>query len=618
MEALILLQLKANRAILAKSLMSSREQDRKRKRMKLFWPHLSKAGLIAIATLAIISVAALSSASAKDQDGLKADGTLLGNYLAGRFARGQRDTRVAVRFYQNALQKDPANKIILEQAFLLAATAGDWSRAEELAEQVILREPSHRIARLFLGIKAVRSGDYDKAHLQFTSAGKGPIAELTITLLRAWTYAAGNKTEDALKLLKPTGQAQWTKFYKKYHRALIADLGSNTKTALKEYRGIFKNDPKTLRVALAYARHAASSRKSKLAKRVLAQHLSQARPHPEAKALLDLLNSGKTPGLLVANAEHGLAEVFFGLGDALTSEGGIDIGTIYLQFALLLKPDFPLAYASLANVHEQNKKYQLAIETYDRIPEASPIWRRVQIRKAFDLNSMDKDDEARTLLVGLLENHPQEIQILDALGSILRARKNYKEAVEFYSRAIALLKKPEKRDWSYYYARGVCYERLNLWDNAETDLEKALELDPDQPLALNYLGYTWVDQNRRLKRAMAFIRKAVKLKPEDGYFVDSLGWAHYRLGQHSLAVKHLEKATELRPDDPTINDHLGDAYWRAGRILEANFQWKQALTLMPEPADAETIAKKLKDGLPDKRQVKEAAANDNNTNKRKK
>jgi tetratricopeptide (TPR) repeat protein len=125
-----------------------------------------------------------------------------------------------------------------------------------------------------------------------------------------------------------------------------------------------------------------------------------------------------------------------------------------------------------------------------------------------------------------------------------------------------------------------------------------LKLSPDQPLTLNYLGYTWIDHNRNLRRGLAMIEKAVRLKPDDGYIVDSLGWAHYRLANFKEAVKHLEKAVELRPEDPTLNDHLGDAYWRVGREREARFQWEQALTLQPEPAEAEKMREKLEKGLP--------------------
>ena len=137
--------------------------------------------------------------------------------------------------------------------------------------------------------------------------------------------------------------------------------------------------------------------------------------------------------------------------------------------------------------------------------------------------------------------------------------------------------------------RGIAYERTRQWDKAEPNFRKALELFPDQPQVLNYLGYSWVDMNMNLEEGLEMIRKAVDLRPQDGYIVDSLGWAYYRLGRYDEAVEELEKAVRLRPEDPTINDHLGDAYWRVGRKLEAQFQWNHARDLKPEPDDLEKI-----------------------------
>ena len=148
-----------------------------------------------------------------------------------------------------------------------------------------------------------------------------------------------------------------------------------------------------------------------------------------------------------------------------------------------------------------------------------------------------------------------------------------------------------------FYFRGICYERANQWPNAEADMKKALELFPEQPLVLNYLGYSWVDKGMHLEEGMDMIRKAVEQRPDDGYIVDSLGWAYFRIGNYDEAVKNLERAVLLKPDDPTINDHLGDAYWRVGRTLEAHFQWAQAKDFSPEPDELATLEKKLKDGL---------------------
>jgi Flp pilus assembly protein TadD len=162
---------------------------------------------------------------------------------------------------------------------------------------------------------------------------------------------------------------------------------------------------------------------------------------------------------------------------------------------------------------------------------------------------------------------------------------------------VALLATPEQRHWPLFYQRGIAYERSKQWDKAEADFLKALELEADQPLVLNYLGYSWVEMGRNLDRAQAMIEKAVEQRPEDGYIVDSLGWVLYRLGNFPGAVEHLERAVELRPVDPVINDHFGDALWMVGRKTEAQFQWKRSLSFKPEEKDAERIRQKLAKGL---------------------
>ena len=187
-----------------------------------------------------------------------------------------------------------------------------------------------------------------------------------------------------------------------------------------------------------------------------------------------------------------------------------------------------------------------------------------------------------------------------ALGNILRARKNVRRMrARSTARRSRTIAKPEKPNWLIFYFRGICYERAKQWDKAEADLKKALELFPEQPHVLNYLGYSWVDQGMNLDEGMKMIRRAVEQRPDDGYIVDSLGWAYYRLGNYEEAVKHLERAVELKPEDPTINDHLGDAYWKVGRNLEARFQWSHARDLKPEPDELKKIEEKLKSGLPD-------------------
>ena len=184
-----------------------------------------------------------------------------------------------------------------------------------------------------------------------------------------------------------------------------------------------------------------------------------------------------------------------------------------------------------------------------------------------------------------------------ALGNILRGRKKFAECAEVYSKGIATIANPERPNWLIFYFRGICNERAKKWEQAEADLKQALKLYPDQPHVLNYLGYSWIDQGINLDEGMRMIRRAVEQRPDDGYIVDSLGWAYFRLGNYDEAVKNLERAVELKPDDPTINDHLGDAYAKTGRPLEAEFQWSHARDLKPEPEDLVKIKQKLANGL---------------------
>jgi tetratricopeptide (TPR) repeat protein len=534
------------------------------------------------------------------------EGTLLGNYLSGRLARGDHDTVAAADFYSKALAGDPGNEIILEQAFLLEAASAHWDRAIELANQLVRIEPSHRIGQFLLGCESFKRGDYKKADEHFAAARQGPIADLTSTLARAWVEEADGKTDDALATLDSLSDADWAQFYQRYHRALIADVAGRPDVARQAFAQAFKKNPSTLRVADAYARHAVNENNRKLARQTLKTHIAKSAPHPLSEALLIDIESGKTPPLLVETPTEGLAEAFYGIGDALAGEGGLDMGIIFLQFALYVKPDFPLAYAALAEAYEGAKKYDLEMQAFDEIKQDSPLWLNVQIQKAFALNSLDRVDDAKALLEDLIAKTPKDVRPYDALGNILRSHERYGEAKDYYSRAIDLIGKPTKDNWALFYSRGVSNERLKDWPAAESDFKEALSLSPDETLVLNYLGYSWIDQGRNLKQAMDYIRKAVKLKPDDGYYVDSLGWAYFRLGNLQAAVETLERAVELKPDDPIINDHLGDAYWRVGRKLEAKYQWQQALTLKPEEDLIVSLKQKIASGLSDTGETKSA------------
>jgi Flp pilus assembly protein TadD len=243
------------------------------------------------------------------------------------------------------------------------------------------------------------------------------------------------------------------------------------------------------------------------------------------------------------------------------------------------------------------KKPELAVKVYERVPVSSPLKRIADIQLAIDLDALDRTEAATKHLGKVVVAKPDDMEAIIALANIQRERKQYEGCAESYGKAVSLTPQPTKTNWTTYYFRGICYERAKQWAKAELDFKKALELYPDQPHVLNYLGYSWIDQGIHLDEAMGMIKRSVEQRPDDGYIVDSLGWAYYRLGNYDEAVKNLERAVELKPVDPTINDHLGDVYWKVDRVLEAKFQWSHARDLKPEDDELAKIEQKLKVGL---------------------
>lgn len=561
---------------------------------------------LALASLTASSMA--PAALARSADELVESTSLFGSYLAGRFARSSQDMSSAAGYYGRALARDPENEILLEQAFQMETMAGNWDRAIPLAERLAATQKSHRMSQFLLGVAAFKSGGYKDADERFALASENPIGELTSAVARGWTKLAAGDPSGALAAVDLPKQPDWAQFYLRYHRALIADIAGRKSEARGSYEKMFRQDSRTLRTSLAYAQHAMHYNDFKLAKQIIDQQLdkSQIEPHPLARDLRDKINKKQKVELMISAPSEGLAEVFYGLGEALTGEGGLSLGTIYLQLALYAKPDHAFALAALAIAQENGQRFDDALSTYGKIPVGSPLQTNIDIRRAINLNNLDRVDEARGILEQLTKNDSKDIRPLEALGNIMRARKQYAEAVTYFNRAISLIGKAEERHWTYYYARGTAYERLKNWPAAEVDLKKALQLSPDQPLVLNYLGYSWIDQGKNLKEGTKLIEKAVQLKPDDGYIVDSLGWAHYKQGNFKDAVRYLERAVEIKPEDPTLNDHLGDAYWKVGREREARFQWSQALSLSPEPEEVDKIKAKIERGLAAKIEVKAA------------
>jgi tetratricopeptide (TPR) repeat protein len=525
--------------------------------------------------------------------------TASGSYLAARHASLQRDAASAALFYQSALRGDPKNDQLLDRAFISTLADGDIEAAVGLAERVLAFDKSNRVARLVLGVRAVNRKHYKTAQTNVAQSVRGPITDLVAALLIAWSQHGAGDTRSAIAGIDKLTGPDWYPIFKDLHAGLILDAAGRHKEAGVRFERAHKLDDSALRIVDAYARWLSRNKSPEAALEIYEAFDKKLARHPLIVEGIRETKAGKKLPLLLDTPQQGAAEALYGIGASLTRRGGEDLALVYLQLALYLQPRHSLALLALADLFESVKKPPMAIKIYERVPASSPLRRNAEIQLATNLDQTDRTEEGIKILSEIVARDPRDLEAIVALGNIERGRKKFTECAQTYSKAIDALADSAKSNWVYFYFRGICEERSKQWPKAEADLRKALELQPDQPHVLNYLGYSWVDKGMNLDEAMKMIRRAVDQRPDDGYIVDSLGWAYYRIGDYENAVKHLERAIDLKPEDPTINDHLGDAYWRVGRKLEAGFQWAHARDLKPEPDELVKIEAKIRDGLKD-------------------
>ena len=520
-----------------------------------------------------------------------------GNYLAAVIAGSERDTVAAETFFREALRFDPNNKDLIERAFVATVSNGDMRDAFVLAQRLIARDPNNGLAQLALGVRDLKFRQFAAARARF-ARGAGDQSDLTSTLLTAWSYAGSGETRRALDTVDKLSDDNFD-IFRNYHKALIAEISGRDADASKWFKAAYDSDKNTLRLADSYAQFL-SRQGDRQGAIGIYEAFDQVLPdHPIVRAALADLNSGKELAPTIKDVEQGAAEVLYGLGAAGGRQGDELAGLVYLRFSLYLDPQNSLAILTLGDIYERIKQNEQAIDVYQSVPNNDPLRLTADIEIGQVLENLGRTDDAMKYLQNLVDEHPNDEDALSALGNLQRAHDHYAEAIATYTKAIEYSTKPEKANWPLYYFRGIAYEREKNWPPAEADFKHALELFPNQPLVLNYLAYSWVDKGLNLNEAFPMLRRAVELRPTDGYIVDSLGWADYKLGHYADAVKELERAIDLKPGDPVINDHLGDAYWRVGRKLEAHFQWNHARDLGAEPADMPRILDKIAHGLND-------------------
>ena len=522
----------------------------------------------------------------------------LGHYLASRFAQEAGDLGAAVDLLGFALAADPDNIQLLRTDYNLMVSGGRMSEALALAKRLEAAKALDGVARVGLAIDRAKAGDYAGADAYLDGIKGEGLERFLKPMLRSWTQLELGGLPAAQQALQTLSTINGFEPLYQLQLGLLADKAGEAKEAGEHYaKAMQLASDQAFRMIEIIGNFDLRQGKTKEAL-ALYDNFDESHPHnllipPLRKAA----ESGAKPQPLVASSLDGMAEALFQLAVLLQTEASNDAALLLVRLALEAHSDDPIYQALLADILDAQNRTQEALVAYRAVPPDAPYGWQAQVKVGEELHRLGRDEEAVAYLKKLVASRPDRSEAAIELGDILRSMKQFAGAVKAYDTAIERLGPPRPEDWAIYYFRGIALERSGQWPLAEKDFKEALKLQPDHPYVLNYLGYTWVDHGEHLKEAIKMLQKAVQQKPDDGFIIDSLAWAYYRLGQYDKAVVYQEKAVSLEPGDSVLNDHLGDIYWKLGRKNEARFQWQRALAFKPDADRVAPIEAKLQHGL---------------------
>ena len=524
-----------------------------------------------------------------------------GAYLAGRQATSQNDFSNASTYFVKALARDRTNPELMEGAVSSLLALGEIQKAVPIAKAIEQLELRSQTASMVLIADLVMNQDFDGVIAR--AGDNGGIGPLVDTLVSAWAKLGQGKAAAAFEEFDVVAEQPGMSGFATYHKAMafavVGDFeGANNLFSSSNADGASA----TRRGAMARAEVLSQLDRNADAVQSLRLAFGDA-TDPELDALLEALEAGTmVPFTHATSASDGIAEVFYSLAGALRGEADADYTLLYARLAYSLRPDHIDALLLSAELLEELGQFDLAIDAYKKVPRTDTASHAAELGRAAALRSSGKPDAAIEVLAQLARRFPDMAIVHSTLGDALRNQDEFVDAVASYDRALELVPEGSRGRWFIHYARAIAHERLDNWEQAEADFRAALELNPEHPQVLNYLGYSMVEKQINLAEALDMIERAVAARPDSGFIVDSLGWILYRLGRYGEAVAHMERAVELMAVDPVVNDHLGDVYWAVGRKREAEFQWNRALSFVDPTevdgeADPDRMRRKLEVGL---------------------
>ncbi|MEO7602990.1 MAG: tetratricopeptide repeat protein [Sphingomicrobium sp.] len=513
-------------------------------------------------------------------------------YVRARVAAMNGDHSDAAELLSALSSRRPGETELRSKALAEALGAGRMDLAIPAA-RAFKPEDLGSDARMLLVADLIKRGRIDAANTLL--AVKGEVGDLAFLspLVNAWSAAERKDFPSALEIVDQLNPNSLLGPFKSELKAFILIKSGNTTDAE------------------AFARRAignAGSRELKV-RLSLADAFLAAGDKARAELLLDglggdgygpgrALRSGKQLGIKVDSLPKAMSEVIAALAaDVARRQRGIPpFGLV--QVSRYLDPDNSSATALMAVLLETRNRHSEALSLLRAIPAGDPL--SSPIRDLETQILIDSGDLAAALRIASAAAAAPGAGPADLarLGNVQSAMERFDEAARSFEQAVALAGGIGVRDeiWPLHLLRADALSKANRWDDVKRSLNAALEIAPDQPLILNYLGYAKLERGEDLDAAEALIRKASELSPDDASIIDSLGWAQFKRGRVDEAIDTLQRAASKDPAQADIHEHLGDALFTSGRRVEARFAWTAAL-ITAEDDIARRVRAKIDHGL---------------------
>ena len=527
-----------------------------------------------------------------------------GSYLAGQFAEKEGDFRNASYYYIDLISRGETEREIIKRSIIYSALSGNFEVATAISRKIEDLELNYPIANLIIFAEAIKNKENHKIVEEF-ERNKNLFPAIFRNVAEFWILIINNEKDKAFRLLNSLSINNEAQMQIINYNQLLAYVYFNEYEQAKTlYENLdfsdFLFDSDSALALLKYFQKYKESKESKVFKSILNKVRSASNNSYYILALMDELSSGEEINSIRIDPYKQIAEVFLRWSQSVQIQGKNGINKpFYLSLANYADPTSSFLKFKTATVLSDTENYGLSKEILDNFSKEDVFYMDSIVERTFAIEQQDNDESALEYIEKFISDGFKNARLLKTYGSLQRSQRLYNEAIKSYTGAIEEAKREQYTEaiWPILFLRGISFERSKNWNLAEADFISALELSPNQPQILNYMGYSLLERKEKLDQAMRMILMAAEKSPDSYHIIDSLGWAYYKTGNFEKALLYLERAMELESTDPIVNDHLGDVLWMLGRKREAKFQWKKSLSFKPEPVDQKKTEDKLAFGL---------------------